>query len=182
MPAEIPEPWSSFLADLDALTKTETRLECLGGFVLTQIYGLPRYTADLDSVTINPREELPTLLAAARQGSPLHKKHGVYLDFVTVATVPENYEDRLTEMFPGAFPHLRLFALNAYDLALAKLGRNIQRDRDDVKFLAQKIPFDITLFKRRYNEELRPYVANPQREDLTLQLWIEAIEEERNAT
>jgi hypothetical protein len=36
---------------------------------------------------------------------------------LAVAHVPEHYEDRLTEMFPGAFKHLQLFALDPYDLA-----------------------------------------------------------------
>jgi hypothetical protein len=156
-------------------------MECLGGFVLTQVYGMPRQTADVDSLAIKPGGNIGALFDAARFGSTLHQKHGVYLDLVTVADVPENYEARLTEMFPGAFNRLRLYSLDAYDLALAKLGRNIQRDRDDIKFLAQKVPFDLALLRQRYQEELRPYVANPKREDLTLQLWIEAIEEERRA-
>ena len=36
-------------------------------------------------------------------------------------------------MFPGTFKHLRLFACDPYDVALSKLERNIQRDRDDVR-------------------------------------------------
>jgi len=115
----------------------------------------------------------------AGKGSQLHRQYGIYLDFVTVATVPEDYDQRLTEMFPGEFRRLRLLALDPYDLALAKLERNIQRDRDDVKHLARTIPFDLDLLKDRYLKELRPLLGNPQREDLTLRLWIEAIEEDR---
>jgi hypothetical protein len=33
--------------------------------------------------------------------------------------VPEDYEDRLTEMFPSAYQHLRICALDPYDLALS---------------------------------------------------------------
>src|SRR5262249_6015902 len=82
-------------------------------------------------------------------------------------------------MFPGAFQHLRLFACDPYDLALAKLERNIQRDRDDVRYLARTIPFDLQTLKERYERELRPILGNPDREDLTLRLWLEAIEAER---
>jgi hypothetical protein len=42
-------------------------------------------------------------------------------------------------MYAGAFPRLRIFALDPYDLALSKLERNIQRDRDDVFHLARTI-------------------------------------------
>jgi hypothetical protein len=82
-------------------------------------------------------------------------------------------------MFARTFSHLRLFALDPYDLALSKIERNTQRDRDDVKHLARSLPFDLNVLKDRYEKELRPELGNPRREDLTLKLWIEAIEEER---
>jgi hypothetical protein len=94
--------------------------------------------------------------------------------------VPENYQDRLTEIFPRTLKHLRLLALEPYDLALSKLERNIQRDRDDGKHLAKTVPFDLEVLQERYQKELRWQLGNPEREDLTLRLWIEAIEEERS--
>ena len=112
-------------------------------------------------------------------GGPLFQKYGVYLDRVTVTQPPYEYESRLQEMFPGAFQNLRLMALDPYDLALTKLERNIERDRSDVRYLARAIPFDLELLRHRYQQELRPYLGNPKREDLTLQLWIEVIEEDR---
>ena len=82
-------------------------------------------------------------------------------------------------MFPGTFQNLHLMALDPYDLALTKLERNIERDRNDVRYLARIIPFELDLLRERYQIELRPYLGNPKREDLTLKLWIEAIEEDR---
>lgn len=82
-------------------------------------------------------------------------------------------------MFPGAFHNLRLMALDPYDLALTKLERNIERDRSNVRHLARTIPFDLELLCDRYHPRLRPYLSNPKREDLTLKLWIEPIEEDR---
>jgi hypothetical protein len=182
MPTDrIAEPWRSFLKDLDAICTADVNLHCMGGFVLTQMYGLARPTADLDSLSINPTNVRADLIAKGEKGSELHKKHGVYLDLVTIAAVPENYEERLSPMFEGAFKHLRLYALDPYDLALSKLERNIQRDRDDVKHLAKTIPFDLKLLEDRYRKELRPLLGNPEREDLTLRLWLDAIQEERDA-
>jgi hypothetical protein len=158
----------------------EVRLDCMGGFVVTMVYGFSRPTADLDVLEIAPTAAGRTLLELGMQGSSLHKKYKIYLDRVGVAKVPENYEDRLTEIFPGVFKHLRLLALNPYDLALSKLERNIQRDRDDVKHLAKIVPFDLKVLKERYQNELRWQLGNPEREDLTLRLWIETIEEERS--
>jgi Nucleotidyltransferase of unknown function (DUF6036) len=117
-------------------------------------------------------------LELGRQGGLLHKKYKVYLDHVGVAHVPDNYEERLTEIFPNVFQHLHLFALDPYDLALSKLERHIQRDRDDVKHLARTVPLDLEVLKVRYQKELRRQLGNPEREDLTLRLWVEAIQEE----
>jgi hypothetical protein len=94
--------------------------------------------------------------------------------------VPENYEDRLTEMFPGAYKHLRLCALDPYDLALSKIERNIQRDRDDIKHIARFVPLKLDALRARYEKELRWQLGNPEREDLTLKLWMEMIEEDRS--
>ena len=84
MPAskKIPEPWNSFLRELDEKATEETRLDCMGGFVVTQLYGFSRETTDLDVLVIAPKEQLNPLLELARQDSPLHKKHKVYLDYV----------------------------------------------------------------------------------------------------
>lgn len=177
--SQIPEPWKAFLSEIDASLTERVEFECIGGFVVTALYGLPRPTADVDVLSIAPSTQRAFILELAGKGSRLHKKHRLYIECVTVATIPEDYEERLTEMFPGSFSHLRLLALDPYDIALSKLERNSQRDRDDVKFLAEKVPFDLEVLKKRYEKELRPNLGNPRREDLTLQLWIEAITEQR---
>ncbi len=176
----ISEPWKSFFAAIDETLEEETRLEILGGFVITVLYGAPRTTADVDVISVAPSTQTQKLVEAAGEGSLLHKKHSVYLDRVGIATLPENYADRLTEMFAGAFEKLRLFALDPYDIALAKIERNIERDREDIKFLAHTVPFDLPVLKERYFKELRTFLGIPEREDLTLRLWIEMIEEARN--
>ncbi len=175
----VPQPWDSFLRELDQKASSETRMVCMGGFVVTLLYGFSRATADLDILLIAPQEERTTLLEAGAFGGELHKKHRIYLDYVSVAHVPEEYESRLTEMFAGEFEQLRVYALEAYDLALSKLERNIQRDREDVKHLARIVPFDLNVLGERYEKELRWQMGNPEREDLTLKLWIEMIEEDR---
>lgn len=164
---EIVEPWRSFLSSVDENLQDDVALHCLGGFVVTMLYGLARSTADVDVITIAPGGVGNYLRSLAGKGSELHRMSGVYLDFVAIAPVPEDYEQRLTEMFPGTFKHLRLFACDPYDVALSKLERNIQRDRDDVRYLARTIPFDLRTLKERYETELRPILGNPDREDLT---------------
>jgi hypothetical protein len=151
----------------------------MGGFVITMVYGFSRPTADLDVLEIAPSDAAKSLLELGMQGRPLHRKYKIYLDRVGVAHVPESYDDRLTEIFPGTLKNLRLFALDPYDLALSKLERNLQRDRDDVRHLAKIVPLELDVLKNRYHQELRWQLGNPEREDLTLRLWTEAIQEER---
>ena len=70
-------------------------------------------------------------------------------------------------------------ALDPYDLALSKLERNSQKDRDDVRFLARTVPLDLNILRQRYSTEFRWQLGVPAREDLTLQLWTEVILEDR---
>ena len=178
MPHKIDEPWRSFLRRLDSSLSGEFHFHCIGGFVVTHLYGFSRATSDIDILSlVGDRDILNALLTLGGKGSKLHKKYGLFLECVGLAMVPDDYESRLIEMYPKAFKHLRLFALDPYDLALSKLDRNHQQDRDDVKYLARTLPFDLNVLKERYYRELRPYLCVPDRADTTLKLWIEFIEE-----
>lgn len=172
-----PDPWDSFLQDLDVAVGEITRLDCIGGFVVAHFYGLGRPTADVDVIEIAPNEAAERVTAIGLRGGPLSKKHRIYIDRVGIAVIPDNYEDRLVEMFPGAYMHLRLMALDPYDLALSKLERNSQKDRDDVGFLAHRVSLDPVVLEFRYQTELRWQLARPDREDLTLKLWLAMIRE-----
>src|SRR5205814_6694797 len=118
---------------------------------------------DLDVVEIAPRDAARAMLELGMQGGALHRKYKLYLDQVGAAHVPEDYEDRLKEIFSGTFRNLRLFALDPYDLALSKLERNIQCNRDDVKHLARTVPLDLEVLKERYYKELRWQLGNSER-------------------
>src|SRR5688572_30843434 len=171
----LPEPWNSFFTDIDGALSESVELHCLGGFAMAVLYQLDRPTADVDLLPVGSRFVNGYLIEFAGPGSMLHRKHKIHLQVVGVAPVPHNYEDRLVELLPGTFKHIHLFALDPYDLALSKVERNTQRDRDDVKHLARIVPLDLGVLRDRYLKELRPDLGNPEREDLTLNLWIEAI-------
>jgi len=169
-----PEPWRSFFAEVDSRLNEDVQLHCCGGFVVTQLYGVARTTSDVDFLGVVPNV-MSELTKIGGKGSDLHRKHRVYLDAVTIATPPENYQDRLVPMFPGAWRRLQLFALEAHDLALSKLERNGERDRDDVQQLARAGHLRPEVLKERYYSELRPnLLAHETRHDLTLQLWLES--------
>ena len=170
------EPWGAFLRDLDQRVGGPTELHCLGGFVIASMHNFTRVTADVDVIQARGTSAAEVAKLAGR-GSPLHTQHKVYIDIVTVASVPEDYEARLIPLFPTTFARLRLMALEPHDLVLAKLARNIDRDREDVRRLATNGELDTDVLQRRYDEELRFQSGRPEREDLTLRLWIEMIRE-----
>jgi len=174
VPPGPPAPWKDFLREVDKRLTGLVELHCLGGFVLTCLYGLPRPTGDIDCISIIPASVSVTLLEVAGRGSKLAARYKLRIDYVTVADYPEGYEQRLVEMFPRHFSNLRLSALEAHDLALAKLTRNSPIDRGDVEFLAKAGYLDPNVLMERYGNELRPYLTSEERHDLTLKLWLEA--------
>jgi Nucleotidyltransferase of unknown function (DUF6036) len=171
-----PEPWRSFLRDLDAQLHGVVALRCIGGFVVTQQYGIGRSTSDIDFLSVSAVSD-DNVEALGGLGSELHKKYRVYLQYVGIATPPCGYADRLQVMFPEAhLKKLQLFALDPVDLALSKLERNSDRDREDVLRLARAGYIEIEVLRTRYFDEVRPYLLNKHEwHDQTLELWIEMI-------
>jgi|SRR5437667_7451504 len=55
------EPWRSFLGDLDGLLKGPVEFRCLGGFVVTQQYGIGRETSDIDFLAAIARNHPMTM-------------------------------------------------------------------------------------------------------------------------
>jgi hypothetical protein len=171
---QLPEPWRSFFAEVDAHLTEEVHLHCCGGFVVTQLYGVARTTSDIDFLAAVPNVQ-SRLTEITGKGSTLHHKHKLYLDAVTVVTPPEDYEQRLVPMYAGNWTHLRLHALEAHDVALSKLERNFERDRDDVQRLARAGHLNRETLRDRYYKELRPNLpAHEDRCDRTLELWLES--------
>ena len=169
------EPWRSFLRELDGLLKGSVELRCLGGFVVTQQYGVGRETADIDFLAVLARSPEDDIQSLAGLGSKLHRKYRLYMQYVGIATVPADYATRMARMFPSSsWKHLSLFALDATDFALSKLERNADRDREDVVRLARAGLIEPGTLKQRYAEELRPYLLSKLPwHDKTLELWIE---------
>jgi len=168
-------PWSAFFAELDAMLTEPLALHCIGGFALVHFYGLPRTTGDIDYFTAIPANL--NLDEIAGQGSPLHKKHKVWLHRVGVANLPEEYEARLSDMASGEFKNLRLLVPDPYDCILSKLERASAKDRDDADYLFRSQKLDPQILRQRYTSELRHnLIGNIEWHDGTLDLWIEIFE------
>lgn len=176
MPPDGPaEPWLSFLTGLDAQLTEPADFHCIGGFVVSQHYGFGRETADLDILTVIPRQAAARVVQLAGKGSALHRKHGVYIDSVGVVNYPVDYGRRLVRAFPG-WSKVRLWALEPHDLALTKLERSDDRDIRDVIFLAQAGLIRRDTLVSPFEAELEPYITGrtPTWHRTTLKMWIDA--------
>ena len=57
------------LVSVDRLVASAIELHCLGGFVLTVRYHVPRVTGDIDSLTVIPNEKFKMLMEIAGRES-----------------------------------------------------------------------------------------------------------------
>jgi hypothetical protein len=170
----LPSPWKEFLSELDSILPEALDLHCIGGFVICYFYGLPRPTGDIDYYSAVPANL--NLIEMAGEDSALAKKHKIQLHHVAVTNLPEDYATRLTEMFPGVFKNLRLFAPDPYDFILSKLERNNAKDRDDADYIFKTEKLSSQILRETYEKELRPYLSKESWHDDTLELWIEIFE------
>jgi hypothetical protein len=98
MPSDLlPEPWRSFLRDLDTQLVGPTELHCFGGFVVAQCYGLMRPTADID-ILESKGTDLITIAKLAGRTSPLYKRRLVALQAIRLEHVstPTRQDDDVT--------------------------------------------------------------------------------------
>lgn len=173
---ELTSPWKEFLSELDAKLTEPVALYCIGGFAVRYFYRMSSWmTGDLDYYSVLPFQCGDDLEKLAGVGSALARKYKLRIHRVTVNAMPEDFEARSTEMFPGRFRNFHIHAPDPYDMILSKLERNSPKDFDDAQFLARTLSLDPQVLRERYRERLRPYlVGNEERHDLTLKLWIDA--------
>ena len=135
--------------------------QCLGRFVVEHAYCIQRDkpTEDIDFLAaIDVANSAPlNIESLAGKGTAFHRQHKMYVQYVGVSTPPCDYQQRLVAMYPQAqWKNLRLFALEAHDLALSKIERNNRRDSQDVRGLAQAGLIDPNVLESRYHQEVRP--------------------------
>lgn len=168
----LPKPRPDFLREVDAGLSRTVNLHCLGAFVLVALYGIPRYTGDLDYIEVLPPEAANEVEKIGGRGSALNKKHKLFLQSVGIADLPEEYESRL-QVIQLKLDKLELWALDPYDLLLSKVPRNSPKDQDDAKYLISKLKLRFETFEDRWKHEMAPRISNRDRHDLTVELWKE---------
>ena len=171
-------PWPAFLSEVDQGLSEPVELHCTGGLVLAVLYGVPRSTGDLDYIAAVPKSASEELERLAGPESKLARRFGVCIHSVCgIADFPEDYEERLVPL-NVELSNLALKVLEPYDLVLSKLTRNSPKDREDVKYLASKLKLSFQTLWERFAEEMKPWVPNSDRHELTLtRVWQEYFAE-----
>ena len=173
----IPSHWRNFLEAVDRELSESISLHCIGGFVAEVVYGVPRTTNDLDYLSAEtPPDSVALVENIAGIQSALRREYDLYFEAVGITHYPENYEERLRQLDLG-HTHLQLLVLEAYDLLLSKLTGNRDKDREDVQSIARSQELQYGVLKERYVEEMRAYLAEPEKHDLTIQLWEEFFDQ-----
>ena len=101
-PSRPAQPYADFLDAIDEKIDTPVELHCMGGLVVSQHYGMPRQTHDLDTLLIQPENASALLEAIAGQGSDFHLKYKLYIQFVAVAAYRRITKNDYSRCFPSA--------------------------------------------------------------------------------
>ncbi len=162
MPYEPPmQPFERFFTELDArwvaTGPAPITLRVLGSTALFLRTNYQRGTKDSD--VIETAQITPEIRAQARalggKGSPLHLRHGVYVDFLPSA-FPFLPEEPLWH--PVASPTLTHFcieALDVVDVAVAKLARFHKFDQIDIAAMAERELIDPCRFTARFRSAVQ---------------------------
>lgn len=107
-------------------------------------------------------------------GSGLHRRFKVYLQAVPIGPARRGSARLIPMCADLDLRRLGVFGLEAHDLALTKLERNLDRDRQDVQALAASAFINEATLLERYAKEYRPNLASGEKKlDLTMKLWVE---------
>jgi len=143
-----------FLGCLDTHLSQPTELIMIGGAAASLAYGIDRTTTDIDiTETTSGFEEA---LRLARQETGLN----VPFQQVGIWDGPYCFEDRL-EVVDLKLRKLRVLVPEKHDLALMKVVRGQENDRDAIRQIAGKMGLDEKTLVDRFTREMTHVIGNP---------------------
>ncbi|MEK7744444.1 MAG: DUF6036 family nucleotidyltransferase [Elusimicrobiota bacterium] len=153
----------AFLQDIDTLLgrgrpQSKITLFIFGGAAAVIAYGSRRGTIDIDAY-LEDGVMRRKLAEWAGEASELARKHGIHIHGANTSLMlieDPDWKGRCLEIFKGGLKHMRIKALGKEDLILSKLSRYNDRDREDIKFLAENHEIDPKKLIAYY-KSARPY-------------------------
>ncbi len=169
-----------FLKEIDArfakdAPPSKITLYVLGGAAAVIAYGSKRGTEDIDAWLEDSRMRT-RLQELAGKDTDLAKKHQIYFQPANMSIMlieePE-WRERAIEILKGRFKHLRIMAASKEDLILSKLGRYNNRDREDIRFIAEERKVDVKKLIAHYKAARGYYVGDLRSLDQTFNAVLE---------
>ncbi len=100
------------------------------------------------------------------------RRFGLTFQFAGTAEYVEDYYRRLRRVCATRFSKLRLYAGEAHDLAICRLGTRQADHRVLFDFLVRAERVRLDILQRRFHRGLRPYVAEPERLKKALDVFL----------
>jgi hypothetical protein len=136
-----PDKIERFLRDLSMHVSVPTDLYIGGSIALILAGRLSRHTEDIDLV-----DEIPASIRSQPQMlDELARVHDIYLAHFQSHYLPTGWRDRVRSL--GVFGTLRVFVVDEIDIFLSKLFSNREKDRQDLRIVADKLDRE-TLVRR----------------------------------
>lgn len=164
-------PIDDFIRDLDAKwNRGPLTLRVLGSVALMMATDYWRGTKDGDvletaELTVDIRERL---LGLGGKGTPMAKKHGVYLDIVPsglpLLPHPPRYH-KATEL-SATLNHFRIEVLDVVDVCVSKLKRFNANDQVDIEAMANRGLLDKDVLLERFKSALELAEMSAYADDL----------------
>ncbi len=170
----------AFLKDIDARFDEEgltskTALYVFGGAAAVIAYGSRRGTEDIDAWLEDGRVQ-KKLEDLAGKDTDLAKKHHIYFQPANTSIMlieePE-WRSRSVKILKGKLKHFTVMAVGKEDLILSKLGRYNDRDREDIRFLAEEHEVDVGKLIAYYKVARGYYVGHHPTLDATFNVVLE---------
>ena len=169
-----------FLRDIDARLAGEKlrgkiTLYVFGGAAAVIAYGSTRGTVDIDAY-VEDEGIRRKLVDWAGDGTELAKKHGIYFQSanITLMLIEEpEWKERSVQILADRLEHIRVMAIGKEDLILSKLSRYNDRDREDIKFIAEKRGIDPKKLIAYYKSARQYYVGRLETLDQTFNIVLE---------
>ena len=139
--------FTRFLASLDGHLEKPRRLTLIGGAAASLAYGISRTTSDID--TIDSIADLEKAIGLAR------KETGLDVPFqeVGIWDAPYHFEDRL-QTIEMEFRKLQIIVPEKHDLALMKVVRGQENDKDAIEQIANRVGLDKSTMVNRFKSEM----------------------------
>jgi hypothetical protein len=157
-----------FVKAVDRNLKQPASLFIIGSAAATLAYDAAMRTADIDVEKVIEGHDQDVLEAAhhAREETGL----GVAISPVTVASLPENYQDRVREIRSLRLYKLKLFVPDRYDLALSKAMRGHPHDLEAIEGMHRSRPLVQKKLVDRFEAELMNIVGAGDRRIICLNM------------